>query len=76
MKKISILLVDDHAIVRMGLASLFATTDDLAVAGSVGDGPSALREADRLHPDVILLDFLMPGMNGLEVTNALLADDP
>ena len=76
MKKISILLVDDHAIVRMGLASLFATTDDLAVAGSVGDGPSALREADRLHPDVILLDFLMPGMNGLEVTNALLAADP
>ena len=76
MKKISILLVDDHAIVRMGLASLFATTDDLAVAGSVGDGPSALREADRLHPDVILLDFLMPGMNGLEVTNALLTADP
>ncbi len=49
---------------------------DRAVAGSVGDGPSALREADRLHPDVILLDFLMPGMNGLEVTNALLAADP
>lgn len=75
-KKTSILLVDDHAVVRMGLASLFDSTDDIAVAGSVGDGPSAVREAKRLDPDVVLLDFLMPGMNGLDVTKALLEDDP
>lgn len=75
-QKISILLVDDHAIVRMGLASLFATVDDMEVVGSVGDGATALKEAERLRPDVILLDFLMPGMNGLETTERLLAADP
>ena len=69
-------LWDLRSIVRMGLASLFATTDDILVVGAVGDGASALQEADRLRPDVILLDFLMPGMNGLEVTAALLSADP
>lgn len=76
MKPTTVLLVDDHAIVRMGLASLMETVPDIKVVGAVADGPSAVREARRLNPDVVVMDLMMPKMDGAETTSALLADDP
>jgi len=76
MKPIKVLLVDDHAIVRMGLASLLETSPEITVAGSVGDGTVALREAKRLNPDVIVMDLMMPKMDGAETTAAMLKENP
>jgi DNA-binding NarL/FixJ family response regulator len=63
---ISILLVDDHALFRQGLQLLLETQPDFHVVGLAGDGSEALIAARQLKPDIIVLDMLMPGMNGLE----------
>ena len=63
-KKIKILIVDDHAIVRMGLTSTLETHPDLSVVGEADDGKSALKKAAELSPDVVLMDLMMPGMDG------------
>ena len=76
MDKTKILIVDDHAIVRMGLASLLGTRPEYEVVGDAGNGETALRKAARLKPDVILLDMVMPGMDGAETTRRLVADNP
>lgn len=76
MKKTTVMLVDDHAIFRMGLASLLGTAKDLIVAGDAGDGETAVKKALKLRPDVIIMDFLMPGMDGAESTRRLLAEWP
>ena len=76
MDKIKILIVDDHAIVRMGLASLLGTRPEYEVVGDAGNGETALRKAARLKPDVILLDMVMPGMDGAETTRCLIENDP
>jgi DNA-binding NarL/FixJ family response regulator len=68
---IRVLVVDDHAVVRAGLASLLATTDDLECIGVTGDGTAALELVDELDPDVVLLDLSMPGLDGVGVTRAL-----
>jgi DNA-binding NarL/FixJ family response regulator len=68
---IRVLVVDDHAVVRAGLASLLATTDDLQCVGTTGDGLTALELVDELEPDVVLLDLSMPGLDGVGVTSAL-----
>lgn len=71
-KPISVLLVDDHAIFRMGLASLLGTTKDIKVIGDAADGATAIKKALKLHPDVIIMDMLMPGgMDGAETTKQL-----
>ena len=75
MKTIKVLLADDHAIVRMGLASLLETVPHISVVASVSDGESAIREAKRLDPDVVVMDLMMPKMDGAETTAALLAED-
>jgi len=64
---ISILVVDDHPVVRDGLVGMLATYDDLEVVGTAGSGEEALREADRLRPGVVLLDLQLPDLHGLEV---------
>src|SRR5437868_15352594 len=65
---ITILLADDHPIVRRGLRALFETERDCAVVGETGDGLEAVKLSECLHPDVLLVDILMPGLNGLDVT--------
>ncbi len=76
MKKTTVMIVDDHAIFRMGLASLLGTAKDLSVVGDAGDGESAVKKALKLRPDVVIMDFLMPGMDGAEATRRILAEWP
>lgn len=64
---IRVLLADDEDMIRSALASLLDLEDDLEVVASVGDGLTAAAEADRLRPDVCLLDLEMPGLDGVEV---------
>lgn len=64
---ISILLVDDHIVFRKGVRMLLETASDLSIVGEAGNGEDALSMLEQLHPDVVVLDWVMPGMNGLEV---------
>ncbi len=68
---ISILIVDDHEIVREGLRTLLGEFDDLEVVGEAGNGREALESVDRLDPDVALMDLIMPEMGGLEAIEHL-----
>jgi two-component system, NarL family, response regulator LiaR len=65
---IRIILVDDHNMVRMGLKAFFSTLTDIQVVGEAGTGEEAVRLAADLAPDVVLMDLLMPGMDGVEAT--------
>ena len=68
---IRVLLVDDHAMVRRGLATFLKVHDDLELAGEAATGEEAIQLCDRLRPDVVLMDLLMPGMHGVEATRAI-----
>jgi len=68
---IGVLLVDDHPLVRSGLAGLFAATDDVRVVGEAADGEQALAAVAELVPDVVLMDISMPGTDGIEATRTL-----
>ena len=70
-KSISIVLADDHLIVRQGLHALLEAEPDLNVIGQTGDGLEAVELVKRLNPDVAVLDLMMPGLNGLEVARQL-----
>jgi DNA-binding NarL/FixJ family response regulator len=63
---IRVLVVDDHPVVRQGLRSFLASREGIDVVGEAEDGRAALAEAERLHPDVVLLDLVMPGGGGLD----------
>ncbi len=76
MKKTKVLIVDDHTIVRMGLASLLGTAQAIEVVGSVGSGAEAVDSYTRLEPDVVLMDLMMPKMDGSETTAALVSKHP
>jgi two-component system, NarL family, response regulator NreC len=66
--KLSILLADDHRIVRQGLQAIFRTEPDFRVIGEAAAGPEALRMVERLRPDILVLDIMLPGLSGLDVT--------
>jgi DNA-binding NarL/FixJ family response regulator len=70
---ISVLIVDDHPVVRQGLRALLEVQDDMAVAGEAGDGPAAISLAESLRPDIVLLDLKLPGMDGVAVLRPLRA---
>ena len=71
MNDIRILLVDDHAVMRMGLASLLGTQKGLTIVGDAGDGETGVRLAQKLRPDVVIMDLLMPGVDGVETTERI-----
>lgn len=68
---ISIVLVDDHHIVRQGLKSLLEAEGDLHILGEAGDGLQAIELVERVHPDVVISDVMMPRLNGLEMARQL-----
>ncbi len=76
MRKIKILLVDDHAIMRDGIKALLSIYDDIEVVGEASEGREALEMARELNPDVVVMDISMPGMDGLEVTHRLTKRNP
>ena len=75
-KKISVLLVDDHSLVRRGFRRMLEDEPDMTVVGEAGDGEKAIELARELHPKVIVMDCALPGMNGLEATRRILDDSP
>jgi DNA-binding NarL/FixJ family response regulator len=74
--RIRVLIADDHAIVREGVHQLLSQQTDIEVVGEAADGAQALALARQLQPDLVLMDIGMPGMNGLEATRALKAEQP
>jgi len=75
-ERIRILIVDDHAIVRKGLRALLVTEPGLEVVAEAENGQQAIAEARRLSPDVVLMDLVMPGTDGLEATRHIRAEQP
>jgi DNA-binding NarL/FixJ family response regulator len=73
---LSILLADDHPVVRSGMRALLEGEPDCVVVGETGDGLQMLRMAERLQPDVVVLDLIMPGLNGLDALPALVQRCP
>src|SRR5437762_2306960 len=76
MKRIRILLVDDHAVVRQGFKMILAAQDDMEIVGEAGNGREAIERAEQLRPDVVVMDVAMPELNGIEATRRLLVTAP
>jgi len=70
-KKIKVLIADDHAIVRMGLSALLDSESDITVVGQSEDGEHAVRDTDRLAPDVVIMDMMMPVKDGIVATDEI-----
>jgi DNA-binding NarL/FixJ family response regulator len=73
---VRLLVVDDHPVVRQGLRTFLETRPDFEVVGEAADGETAVAEAARLRPDVILMDLVMPGVDGLEAIHRIRAAEP
>jgi NarL family two-component system response regulator LiaR len=73
---IRVLIVDDHAVVRSGLSAFLLVYDDLEMVGDAANGAEALRMCEKFQPDVILMDLVMPGMDGAAATRAIRAQYP
>jgi len=75
-KKIKVLLVDDHPVVRKGLCSCLSNSESIKVVGEASNGAEALKRMKELSPDIMLMDINMPGMDGLAVTEAVRKESP
>ncbi|MFC1864596.1 response regulator [Chloroflexota bacterium] len=73
MGKIKVLLAEDHVIVREGTRELVQRQSDMEVVGEAGDGEEAVELADKLHPDIVIMDITMPKLNGIEATKQIKA---
>lgn len=73
---ITVLLVDDHSMIRMGLHAYFATLPDIKVVAEAASGDEAVEQAVRFAPDVALMDLMMPGVDGVEATRRLKSTSP
>jgi NarL family two-component system response regulator LiaR len=73
---IRVMLVDDHAVVRSGLAAFLLAFDDLELVGDAADGEEALRKCGEVRPDVVLMDLVMPGLDGASAARAIREDFP
>ena len=73
---IKVVIVDDHAVVRSGLSTFLMVYDDLDFVGEASGGEEAIRLCKRLHPDVVLMDLVMPGVDGAAATRAIRKDCP
>jgi len=74
--RIRVMIVDDHAMVRRGMRDFLDLHDDLEVVGEASDGPAALQAAAALRPDVVVMDLVMPGLDGIATTAELKARHP
>jgi len=72
MKRIRILLVDDHAVVRQGFKMILSAQADMEIVGEAGNGREAVELAEQLRPDIVVMDVAMPELNGIEATRRLL----
>jgi DNA-binding NarL/FixJ family response regulator len=75
-KKITVLLVDDHGLVRRGFRRMLEDESDMDVVGEAGDGEESIKLAKKLHPRVVVMDCALPGMNGLEATRKIIEESP
>ncbi len=76
MDRITILIVDDHAVVRAGIRSLLEGQPDLEIVGEAAGGEEAIQKASELRPQLVLMDIAMPGMSGIEATRRIKKDLP
>ena len=72
MSKIKILIADDHSLMRVGLKALFSHQPDMSVVGEATDGTEAVELAQKLTPDIIIMDIMMPGMGGAKATSEII----
>jgi DNA-binding NarL/FixJ family response regulator len=75
-KKITVLLVDDHSLVRRGFRRMLEDESDMEVVGEAGSGEDSIKMAKELRPQVVVMDCALPGMNGLQATRQIIADSP
>ncbi len=75
-KRIRVIIVDDHAVVRGGLRLFLLAFEDLELVGEAGNGEQALRLCEQAQPDVVLMDLVMPGMNGVQATRKIREEYP
>jgi DNA-binding NarL/FixJ family response regulator len=75
-KKITVLLVDDHGLVRRGFRRMLEDETDMEVVGEAGDGEESIKLAKKLHPHVVVMDCALPGMNGLQATRKIIEESP
>jgi DNA-binding NarL/FixJ family response regulator len=76
MSKITVLLADDHPIMRPGIAAILAAESDVEIVGEAEDGAQAVALAEQIHPRVVIMDIAMPVMNGIEATRQIVSRFP
>ena len=76
MKRIRILLVDDHALVRQGFKMILGAQADMEIVGEAGNGREAIELAEQLRPDIVVMDVAMPELNGIEATRRMMTSLP